>query len=161
MKLASVRLELMIADALAWLVRSCAVWFTMAALGGSALAVDKVGDLGKPEVRGLRSTVGSVAHPDDTLITIQYILQWTDPHNAWVLDQEEPVNVSFWNMKAQPPSVILVEIKLIKLERGFLAGSTTSMSASITAHVPPGATAVSLALGTSGLETERVQLPGR
>jgi hypothetical protein len=133
----------------------------MAVLGGSALAQTKAGDLGKPELGGLRATVGSIAPADGTSVAVRYVLQWTDPRNAWILDQDEPVNVSFWDMKAQPPLLISVEIKRIKLERGFLAGTTASNSASVTAQVPPGATAVSLALGTSGLETERVPLPGR
>jgi len=47
------------------------------------------------------------------------------------------------------------------LPEHFLDRTAQRTSASIAAQVPAGATAVSFALGTSGLETERISLPGR
>ena len=127
---------------------------------GAALALDRPA-LGTPENAGLRSAVQSMSWIGEGSLKVQYLLQWTNARNTWVLKPREPVNISFWDTTVQPARPLSVEIKFIQLEPGFLGRKDTSASATVTAPVPPGATAVSLALGASGLETEVTALPAR
>jgi hypothetical protein len=118
--------------------------------------------LGTPELAGLRASLTSIGWTGDGSLSVEYSLQWIDPANAWVLDSPEaPINVSYWDTGSQPPKALSVELALIVLPDDFLDRTAQRASASIVTQVPPGATAVSFALGASGLETEPIPLPPR
>jgi hypothetical protein len=140
-------------------------WFVvfalaMASLTG-ALELTQAMNMGKPEVDGLRAAVSDVSWDGGTL-TIGYTLHWTGGPFAWRLDREVPVNVSFWDSITEPAHRVSVEIDFVALPKAFLARTSDSTAAVVHARgVPPGAAAVSLALGTSGLETDRIALPKR
>jgi hypothetical protein len=123
-----------------------------------AVALNQATDFGKPEIDGLRATAGDVSWRGET-ISIAYTLQWTDRNNAWRLDDEAPVNISFWVSDIEPTRRVSRAIAFVSLPKSFLARITDTMTATVITGVPHGAAAVSLALGTSGLETGRVALP--
>ena len=117
--------------------------------------------LGGPELAGLRSSLGSTGWTDTGSLVVEYSLQWIDPANDWDLSQEAPINVSFWDTGSQPPRAVSVELTFIPLPEHFLDRTSQQASAFIVTQVPAGATAVSFALGTSGLETAPIPLPRR
>jgi len=126
-----------------------------------ALAITQAMNIGKPELDGLRAAVTEVSW-DGGALTIGFTLRWTGAPLAWRLDREVPVNVSFWDSLAEPAHRVSVETDFVSLPKAFLARSADTATTVVRAQgAPPGATAVSLALGTSGLETDRIALPKR
>lgn len=130
------------------------------ASSGTGLALESAMNFGKPEVDGLRASAGEVSRDGD-VVSIHYTLRWTNRRNGWRLNPEAPVNISFWQANAEPARRISIEIGYVTLPKAFLARTVDTADATVRAKAPVGATAVSLALGTSGLETERIALPQR
>ena len=128
------------------------------ASANGAAALDNAMNFGKPEVDGLRASAGDVSRDGD-VVSIHYTLQWTDRRNGWRLNREEPVNISFWQANADQARRLSIEITYVDLPKAFLARSVDTADATLRAKAPAGAAAISLALGASGLETERVALP--
>jgi hypothetical protein len=128
------------------------------ASSGGALALDNAMNFGKPEVDGLRASAGDVSR-DGEIVSIHYALRWTDRRNGWRLNPEAPVNISFWQSNVEPGKLISIEIGYVSLPNAFLARAIDVTEATLRVKAPAGAGAVSLALGRSGLETERVALP--
>jgi hypothetical protein len=137
----------------------CAL-LAIALASGPGMALDSALNFGKPEVDGLRASASDVSR-DGEIISIHYTLRWTERRNGWRLKPEAPVNISFWQSDVEPAQRISIEIGYISLPNAFLAHVVSSAEATLRTKVPASAGAVSLALGTSGLETERVALPKR
>jgi hypothetical protein len=126
--------------------------------GGKLAALDKAIRFGTNEVDGLRSQITAMSWKDGNRLDVHYQLEWTSQRNMWALDIREPVNVSSWN---DAPQLLSIQMQTISLHRNFVARSVTTQTATVTVQVPAGATAISLALGTSGLETARTPLPAK
>jgi hypothetical protein len=125
----------------------------MSACAGGASALEKARSIGKAELAGLSSSIPSIVWRDK--------LQWGNPNGSWILNRREPVNISFWDTKSKVLRRVAIEVKSILLSQNFLYRADKTMTANIEVSVPPNATAVSVALGTSGLETDRVPIPHR
>jgi hypothetical protein len=142
-----------------WSLRAVSAFVAVAlASSGGALALDNAMKFGKPEVDGLRASAGDVSR-DGEIISIHYTLRWTDRRNGWRLNPEAPVNISFWQSNVEPGDLISIEIGYVSLPNAFLARAVDMAEATFRIRAPAGAGAVSLALGRSGLETERVAVP--
>ena len=127
---------------------------------GSSLALENAMIFGKPEVGGLRAAASDVSRNGD-IVSIHYTLTWTDRSGHWRLNREEPVNITFWQSTADSPRRMSIDVGYVSLPAAFLAHAKDVTEATLRAKAPAGAVAVSLALGTSGLETERIALPPR
>jgi hypothetical protein len=133
----------------------------MSACAGGASALEKARSIGKAELAGFSSSIPSIVWRDNSAISISYKLQWGNPNGSWILNRREPVNISFWDTKSKVLRRVAIEVKSILLSQNFLYRADKTMTANIEVSVPPNATAVSVALGTSGLETDRVPIPHR
>jgi hypothetical protein len=139
--------------------RGAAVILAAVALmvSSGAFALNQAASFGKSEIDGLRASVGDISRDGET-ISIRYTLQWTHSRDRWRLEGEEPVNITFWDATVDTARRISIATEPVSLTGPFLARSTDTVNIRVRAQVPSGAAAVSLALGTSGLETDRVPL---
>ncbi len=121
--------------------------------GGGAAAgrgAERVDAVGRPVLLGLRADITGVTTGAPGMLAVGYRLRWVGPHQSWILGPSAPVNVVFWMASKRR---VFGDFQTIPLDSAFVAGTTTEATYQIIAKAPPGATAVSLMFGTSGLET--------
>lgn len=121
-------------------------------------------------VSGLQATVSRVAQaPGTGRMELTYLLEWyaaptsevtqdgrIQIYNVWLLRGLEPVTIRFWGAPGAPP----VEVgERVVLPEAFLRRTAPSHELHLLVDPPAGARSVSIALGNSGLESERERLP--
>jgi hypothetical protein len=127
----------------------------VAMTAGNAMAIERADQVGKPLRDNLRATVASVARQGGT-VHIRLVLRWAGPNRNWAFDTVTSATVYFWSgPKARQPGGPFV-LQKIPLDPNFATGETTAM---IDATIPASAKWLSVALGTSGLETEAKAIP--
>lgn len=134
---------------------SAGLFASLVVLCGAASASAAPGKAGLPMVNGLSARIGAVTRLQPRGIQISMVLTWTSPDAAWGLRGAEPMQIYFWSKNVRNYAGIQQTV----LSEAFRTHKTKQTTAIVTAFVPPGATAVSLALGNSGLETVRAKLP--
>ena len=124
----------------------------------------------KPELEGLRSTVVVVRRPPSLPpIEVTYVLEWTgraagrmdssgriEISGVWVLEPLEPAVVHFWDATGK---LLGETMRRIDLPDRFMDRSMARHEARFFIDLPVGATSLSVALGNSGLESDRVAAP--
>lgn len=129
-----------------------------------------VAKVGKPEVSGLRATIQklSAGGPGGRL-ELTCVLEWYAAptselsadgtlfmSNVWLLEGQEPMWVRFWSPSGAELESALEQVLVPEPFRRRLSATHESQ---LLVAPPAGATSVSVALGNSGLETERKELP--
>jgi hypothetical protein len=132
---------------------AAAVLVTMTA--GSAMAIERADQVGKPLRDNLRATVASVTRQGGT-VQVKLALRWVGPNRNWAFDSITPVTVFYWSGPKPRKSGGPFVLQKIPLDPNFATGQTT---ATIDATIPAGAKWLSVALGTSGLETAPQAVP--
>jgi hypothetical protein len=123
---------------------------------------DRDDKYGKSTLYGMESKILLVSRTWGDNIDIEYILIRIDPDSPWLLDPAEPVNLHFWKGTKKWINKNDTTSVFVPLSPEFLEGTDTTNTVIIAnVVVPPGATHVAVALGSSGLETELYELPPR
>jgi hypothetical protein len=126
---------------------------------GSAMAIERADQVGKPLRDNLRATISSASRQSGGTVAINLALRWTGPNRSWVFDPVTPVTVFFWSgLKARRAGASFV-LQKIHLDPSFANGPPGAASATIVAAIPASAKWLSVALGTSGLETAPQAIP--
>ena len=126
---------------------------------GSAMAIERADQVGKPQRDNLQAATSSASRLGDGMVAINFALQWVGPNGSWAFDPIIPVTVYFWSgPKARQPGASFV-LQRIHLDPSFANGSPGTASAVIVAAIPASAKWLSVALGTSGLETAPQAIP--
>lgn len=110
------------------------------------------------ELDGLRSTIPSVSWQSPDALSVGYKLEWVTPNKSWILKDSEPLNVVFRDTAGKKIATV---VQTALFDPAFAAGTVKEATTSVTAKAPQAATTVSVALGTSGLETAETTLPKR
>lgn len=124
----------------------------------------------KSELEGLRASVAQIQRGLSTPpLDVSYVLEWVAPmkaeldaagtihvSNAWLLESLEPAVVHFWDRNG---ALVGETVERITLPDDFRDRSTPRWEARFLVNAPAGAASLSVALGRSGLETERASLP--
>jgi len=120
------------------------------------------------EVSGLKATIAS-AKRTPLGVEVEYALEWVAPvkvevdasfnvtaENVWLLQPSEPTVVHVWDRGG---ALTAKHGQRIDLPTAFLDRSVASHRTTLVLPYPASGESLSVALGTSGLETRRVALP--
>lgn len=121
------------------------------------------------ELGGLRASAASVRSETWPYPEVSYVLEWVAPvmgevdaagnvrvWNVWLLEPLEPAVVRFWDRTG----ALMGETgEQVRLPDEFLRRSAPKFEVRLRVKAPAGAAFLSVALGRSGLETERVVWP--
>jgi hypothetical protein len=119
------------------------------------------------EVSGLRATIESTTRTPQG-VEVEYALEWVAPlkveidasfnitaENMWLLQPSEPTIVHVWD---QSGALVQKHGQRVDLPPRFLDRSLPSHRVTLALPCPTSGQSLSVALGTSGLETRRVPL---
>lgn len=122
---------------------------------------------GKPEKSGLRATVPKLVK--GRRLEVTYLLEWFAAPtaevradgtiymtNMWLLESQEPITVRFWSASGDE---VGRSGESILLPEPFRDRATQSHEVQLLVDPPAGAESLSVALGNSGLESDRRGLP--